>query len=184
MILIKRIPNRQQIFHLFAVIIFTIHVWVILNFAYIVPALRLRLTLGELLGVLSYVLAFALLESMVFLTALLLLAFVLPRRWLLEKIVVRGAVIVVISVLWMVPVHYSAEIISVFFNTAFLRQSFWFLVIGTFLFTVWDLIQVADRHPALYRAILTSIERLGAVSWFYFLADLMGVFVVVYRMWS
>lgn len=182
--LIDRLPTRQETLQIFAVIIFTVHVWSILNFLYITPALINRLTPAEFLGVLSYVLLFALLESVVVLAVLLLLAVVLPRRWLREKIVVRGALLVIISAVWMIPLYYSAVVIPLYFNSVFKSTIFWFLVIALYAITVWDLAQITDRHPKVYRALITLIDRLGVVSWVYLLADLAGMLVVAYRLWG
>ena len=182
--LLARLPTRQETFQIFAVIIFTVHVWSILNFLYIVSALIARLTSAEFLGVLSYVLVFALFESIVVLAVLLLLAFVLPRRWLRKKIVARGSLIVIISAIWMIPVHYSESIIPLFFNSAFKRGIFWFLVFGVYAFTVWDLALILDRHPKVLRSFLAFVDRLGVVSWMYLLADFAGLLVIIYRLFG
>ena len=179
---LSRFPKRLEALQLFWVTIFAVHVWSILNFLYIVPALLVRMEMGEVLGVAAYILAFALLESLLVWCTMLALAFVLPRRWLLEKIVLRGAILVLVSAVWMIPVHYSMVIIPAFFSSPLKTQVYWFLVLGSYLLAVWDLPALADRHLRLEAGVRAFVDRLGPLAWFYLLADLAGLLVLGVRL--
>ena len=48
----------------FAISMFVVHVWQIINMLQLVPAWRLRLDAWDLVGVIAYTQAFALLESL------------------------------------------------------------------------------------------------------------------------
>lgn len=73
---------------------FMVHGWVLAGFFWKLPSWLYHLTTGEIMGVLSYLLVHAFLESLAIVGLLALLAAVLPPAWLREVFVVRGTAIV------------------------------------------------------------------------------------------
>ena len=93
----------------FGAIAFPLHVWAIVNILAILPAWLLRSSIWELAGVISYPLVDALLESVVLWIGLVLLSFVLPRKWLANKFVALSSVLVWVLAAWAVLVQFSYD---------------------------------------------------------------------------
>lgn len=72
---------------------FMVHAWILVGFFWKLPSWLYHLTLGEILGVLSYMLVYGFVESLLILGLLLLLAALLPASWLREVFAVRGTTI-------------------------------------------------------------------------------------------
>jgi len=87
----SRLPGRQQIIQVYAIIVLIIFSWTILWLFWKLPSWRIFLTAWEIVGVLAFSLSTALAESLVVLSALLILVLSLPRAWFGEVFVARGA---------------------------------------------------------------------------------------------
>jgi hypothetical protein len=70
-----------------------------------VPALILKASIFELVGALAYTLTFLLFETLVVTGLVLLVAAILPPRFLKDKIVSQGSVFVLISSGWVMSIH-------------------------------------------------------------------------------
>jgi hypothetical protein len=75
---------------------FMLHAWMLAGFFWRLPSWLHHLTLGEILGTLSYLLVHGLVESLLILGLLLLLTALLPANWLREVFMVRGTTIAVV----------------------------------------------------------------------------------------
>jgi hypothetical protein len=68
-------------------ILFVINVWTIVNILRAIPSWIMSRTVWEVIGIISYPLTFALLESVLLLLGLVILAGILPGKFLREKFV-------------------------------------------------------------------------------------------------
>lgn len=89
----KRLPRFQEIVPVYAVVTSLIYGWTVVAFLWKLPSWLHYLTLGEILVIYSYSIFTNFFESLAFISALVLLCVLLPPRILLEKFVVRGALI-------------------------------------------------------------------------------------------
>jgi len=85
----KRLPAFASILPVFAVIAFLVYGWTMIVFLWKLPSWILYLTLGEILAVFAYSMTFALLESFLILTLLLLACMALPPAWMRDAFVTR-----------------------------------------------------------------------------------------------
>lgn len=106
----QRLAPREAVASVFAICVLTIQAWAFFNLFREVPALRIRMGFWEMLGTVAYVQAFAFLESLLVLLAVVLLAALLPFRWFLARFAAQGSALVLVSVLWAVAIHYNGTI--------------------------------------------------------------------------
>lgn len=89
-LLIRRLPGKDAMMSVLAVISFLVYGWTLVVFLWKVPSWILFLTLGEILVILAYSMTSALLESLSVLFILLLLNLLLPARWMRNVFVTCG----------------------------------------------------------------------------------------------
>lgn len=181
-LLLRRLPKFREVFMVFLVAIFPIHVWSLITYFHELPAYILRMTATEMLGVLAYILVFSLFESLLVTTIAVLLTFILPRGWLLDRFLVNASILVMVSALWMIPVHYNSMILYELGKLGVREDIFWLLWGGLYLLAIWDLIMVARRHVKFSRAVLAFIDRISVLSGIFLVADILSLFIAAYRL--
>jgi len=86
----RRLPSRQQLAQVYAIIVLILYSWTILWFFWKLPTWRIFLTAWEITGVLAFSLATVLVESLIALGIPVVVASCLPRRWFGDVFVARG----------------------------------------------------------------------------------------------
>jgi len=80
----------------YALIALLVYGWTILWFFWRFPSWLFFMTIGEILSVFAYAMAFNLLESLFVLSIPVLLSFVLPKKWFYDTFVARSASLVLL----------------------------------------------------------------------------------------
>jgi hypothetical protein len=177
----NRTPSRHEIWLVFAVVAFPIHFWAWLNFLREVPGYILHVKVWDILGVLAYTQVYALLESLFVLAALVLLAFITPRRFLRDRFVPQGAILALISALWMIPLHYQNRIVQ----ALSLQVSGYMIFLGawlfTFIFALFDLSIVFRRHPRFEAGLFSFADKLTVLAVVYVALDVLSLFLILLR---
>lgn len=89
--MLKRFPNFSEIVSVYAVIASMLFAWAILLFIWYLPSWLYFMGYDDLLGVFCYVIASSFVESLAFLSFLLLLSFLLPQKYFKGEFVAYGA---------------------------------------------------------------------------------------------
>lgn len=159
----------------FVAIAFPIHVWAIINILAFLPAWLLRLSTWELAGVISYPLMDALMESCLLWIGLMVLSFMLPRKWLADRFVALSSVLVWLMAAW-------AALVQFIFNHILqwgLEQILPGLLLVAFSFgLVYWLVQ---RYGRLAGWIKRLVQGLVILTYFYMIFDLLGLVVILLR---
>jgi hypothetical protein len=92
-----RFPQKHQIIPVLAVASMLIYGWTLYRVAQKLPSWLLFLNFREILSNYAYALAFNLLESLLFIGALLIINLVLPKRFFMDMFVARGALFAVLE---------------------------------------------------------------------------------------
>jgi hypothetical protein len=87
----KRFPAFNDILQVFAFTAFLTYGRLLYVFAWKLPSWLKNLTPDEILALLAYSLAFALLETSIFVLAVSAIAGILPSKWLRDDFITRGA---------------------------------------------------------------------------------------------
>lgn len=171
----NRVSSRQELAYIFAVCIFPVHVWLIINVLREVPAWILRLTTWDLVGVVAYSLVFALVESILVFLVILLLGVMTPARLIQGKFVALSTALVFLTSLWFIVLHYNNQIIE-------MRQvipfALWGISYMLILLLAFFLIQRKEKVEELLNDF---VKRLAVLSFVYFLMDVVSIVLVGIR---
>ncbi|MCP4423681.1 MAG: hypothetical protein GY803_04230, partial [Chloroflexi bacterium] len=169
----KRLPSSQEALYAFAVCIFPIHVWAIINVMREVPAWILRLSIWDLIGVIAYSQLFALVETILLFLALVFLAFILPTARFRHKFVALSSVIVFLTSVWIVFLHYNDQIVE---ERQLIPSIIWVGSLTLFIAVTFIFIHRSERFET---AIDTFVKRLAVLSFIYLLVDIVSLILVV-----
>lgn len=177
----RRWPIRAEAWRVYAAAAVPVHTWAVLIFFHALPAYLLRLSLGNILVVLAYGLALALLESAAVTALVALLGAMLPERVFSPYTKAQGIGLVWLVFLWLLPTH---------FQIAGPESDFLGLPLSNLLTLAWLVslgLAVAGLFAWLRRsngsAWLTRIvERLTLLAGGYLFLDLIALAVVVFRL--
>jgi hypothetical protein len=86
-------PPRKDIFPVYAILVFLIFSWALYRFFWYLPSWLEYLSIPSILIILSYSLAFALLESLVMMGFFVLLALALPKAMFRRQFVAQGSLL-------------------------------------------------------------------------------------------
>ncbi len=106
-----RAPGRRETLGVFSVVAFAVFSWTVRGFLFKIPAFTLYFGLSSDLAILSYMFAFALLESLLITSLLLILATLLPAKFLRDGFAYKGFVIVLVATIAMIlfELNYKVE---------------------------------------------------------------------------
>jgi hypothetical protein len=170
-----RFPSRHATWLAFSSIVFVINVWAIINILRAVPSWILSRTIWEMIGIISYPLAFALLESAVFLIGLVILAVILPGKLLRESFAAQGSLAGLLATLGMVLGHLYGKDFGIWSVRGFSK---YLLILVGIVIASWILIYFLKR----LRSVIESIaERLSPLSTVYLALDLLAVIIIIVR---
>ena len=190
----NRLPSRREAALVFTACAFVINFWSIFNILNWMPSFLLHLRWWEILAVVSYIQAFALLESVIIFGVIVLAGVILPYRALRSDWVNKGSIFILVTGTWMVVYRYLPDILpqliaragalAVRFAIPETRVYLW--TIGLFLF-VWiasylvglrGLYGIASRKANRMQEFL---ERLQVLTYLYLSTGLIGAVIVLLR---
>ncbi len=167
--------SRPLLWQLFTICLLPVQVWAVVILLRELPVLFLRLPIWDLVGVVAYIEAFALLETVIIWLILLFLAVTLPGRWLRDHIVFQGTLFVLLSSLWALALHFKFEAfwaISLSFKMAWLV---------TYLVSIGLLSYYARLSQRLEQWVLIFVARLEPLAALYLFLAVSGAIVMVVR---
>ena len=175
----RRIPGKLQIFPVFSVIVFFVFTWALYSLAYQVPSWLGYLSIWNVMTLVVYILAFALFESAIVLSFVLLLCLVVPARYFKEIFIAQGSAIVIVL---------SGVALLVQYNFPLLYSlGFWQSIVIILLFLValaaivWLFASLIRRFSRLQRLLEALATRMVVFGYFYFTFGLLSLAVVLVR---
>ncbi len=109
-VLKDRLPGRREIMPIFALCFVIIYSWSTLMFFNYLPSWLLFLDGWTIAGIFAYSQVFALFESLVVLTGLILVALVMPRSFFREWFVPQGTAAVLLATAGAILLHLLKEV--------------------------------------------------------------------------
>jgi hypothetical protein len=171
----RRLPSGHDISYAYLAGLFPIQAWALYNSLREAPAWSLKFSLWDLIGVFSYIEAFVLLESIVIFLPLVVLAALLPARWLRSTFVASCTAIVYVSAGWFILAHIHDFTV----RDWSLRQLLpWFLA---FLFSQGVILILIRNSRRLESLIVSVVDRVAVLSILYLSVSLTGIFIVLIR---
>lgn len=184
--------EKKDYINLFLVIAFPFHGWALYQVFRDVEWVVDRTNLGDAFGYGSYSLLFAFLESALFLLFILLLGYLMPKRWKGNQLVGQLGLIVLVVAFWLMieqiismqsKANMRALIQYIFHFDHPLRITYAIgiilvpAVIGSFLLPIY----LIDSSKKFELLITSLFNRLYVLSSLFIFLDVIGFFFVLYR---
>lgn len=141
----------------------------------VMPAWLLRLDVWELVGVIAYTQAFALLETILIWGLIMLLTLILPRRLTGERFMPLISTLIFIHALWVGILHVSFETFRAMSTFQLLSIPLLYLLSVTMAVL---LVLRSGRFNTLLRSIL---DRLAVLVSLYIIIDILSILVILMR---
>lgn len=173
--ILRRFPSRQDIFYVLGAGAIPIFIWALLSFLNAVPGFALRLNIWELVGMASYVMATALVESIILVVPFVLVSAILPARVFKDRFVPVGSTIIVITCLAMMYANYNTlDLTTVDQNSLWLGVGAYLVVLALAIFAV-------VRFPRVAHIIQNLVARLAVLAYVYMGLGVLGIIIILIR---
>ncbi len=178
-----RLPVRRDVLLVFGVVLFAVFGWSIRGFLYKLPAFSLYFGLGANLAVLSYMLAFALLESLIVTAVLTLAASLLPSGWLKAGFAYKSFLIILVSTIAIIlfEAYYRSDFLKdILAGYTYMFPPFLVGLFGSVL-ALTGLLWLFHRYQRLQRYAIYAVEQISLFTYIYVPLGLIGLVVVMLR---
>lgn len=164
----KYIPSRAASWNVFSTCALLVYIWSLMAFLFELPALIMRGSLDEIIGTASYILAFALIESFSLFLLLLIIAVILPPKWMRDHWSASGSLSAIIVVFWAITIQVQGPII----RNWYLPQLFVLLITANLFTYKFQKLCAVIEHTASRIQVLTNI---------YIATSIIGIILLVFR---
>ena len=181
--------SRQGLWSLFLICAFPLHLWTLILAFRDISWLTERTNIQDAIGVVSYGLLFALIETILVFLVLVLIGLITPRRWESDRRIAFLAFLVLILSVWAM-ISQLLFIWNVSLPDAaieFLRRSdhplrityavCLIVIIPTVLVPAYSFL----RTQKAVTVMQNLMERLSLLSMFYLVFDLLGIIIILAR---
>lgn len=178
------LPNHREVLLLYSACAFPLHTWALLMFFHELPAFLAQISVWEALAVLAYVLAMALIETLLTVGVLVIVAVALPQRVFKDRRPSLVALGFLVTFVWTIPVH---------FQNAILDRLTWNMGIYYRVVAAWVVSYLGVliglsirlyRREDFIRQLSSFQDRLIPLALFYVPIDLLCIVVVILRNWN
>jgi len=181
--------SKQDLWSLFLMCAFPLHLWTLLLAFRDISWVAERTNFGDAIGVVSYGMIFAFLESLLLFIFASLLGILIPQRWGRDKRLAVISMLVFVLAIWaMVPQLYGLQAWSMpDALPAFLGASahplryLYILILAFVVPTVLLPILTIYRSEKTLATILDMMGRVSLLTMFYLLLDFAALIVVIIR---
>ena len=170
----KQFPSRSEIIAVLGMVVFVCHSWSIRGFLHDLPSLLLYFHLAEILVIFAYMMAFALLESLLVTAGLALISALLPSKWFRDGFAYKGLIFVLVGSIAAILLQRNLR--YEFPSTQMLLM---YSVVPLILITL--LIFIAQLWQPLQKILLDIQDRLSIMLYIYMPIGLVSFFVVAFR---
>jgi len=173
----KRLPERSEVYTVLGFVVFMVFGWSMRGFFYEVPSFILYFRAGQIFATFSYMMSFALLESLLVTLGLGLLSLLLPVAWFRHGFVYKSFITVLvgaIALLWL-------ENTIMAFNNKLPPIDLLLTAAGIAL-GAWVVLLLAFHYIArLQKPLLFIADRVGVMAYLYVPLGLLGLIVILIR---
>lgn len=170
----NRFPPRSEMIAVLAVAVFVCFSWTIYGFFNKIPSFILYFTPGEIANIFAFMMAFALLESLVVTGLLILLSALLPARWLKEGFSFKGFVILLVAAV-------TAVLFQKSLGDYFPSMQLLLTASVMPLLMIVLLISIAQSQPKIRSILLNIQDRILIMLFVYVPIGILSLAVVMFR---
>ncbi len=175
----SKLPTRHEVIPVFSIIIFFVFTWTLYTMFYYLPSWLGDMYTRDILILSTYVFAFALFESLIFLGGMVVLAFLLPPRFFKDNFVAQGGFLAALVSLAAYLIHPKLGD-AIPLRLLHLVQISIITLVGTVILIVL-LSFLFDRLPRLTRMVNAFAEGMTIFAYIYLPLGLISLFVVLLR---
>ncbi|MBN1304427.1 MAG: hypothetical protein JXA13_08325 [Anaerolineales bacterium] len=172
--LFGRFPARNEISMVFGVVVFAVYAWSIKMYFYEFPAFILMYGVWELFSIFAYMMTFALVESVLVTSLLVLLGFLLPAGWYREGFSYKGSLTIALAAGFSI---YLQKTLTMDFPS----YRYLLTVVVTYLLVLTSMIYAASRFEHLRKLILFLADRISIILYLYLPINFISLLVVIFR---
>jgi len=185
----KKLYSKQDLWSLFLMCAFPLHLWTLLLAFRDISWVAERTNFGDAIGVISYGMIFAFVESLLVFLIALLLGMLIPSSWGRDRRLAITSMLVLTLALWaMVPQLYALQawsfpnaLLSLLAGSAHPLRYIYLIALAVVLpFSVLPVWAIYKSEKTL-TAILDLISRLSLLTAVYLLLDVVALVVVIIR---
>lgn len=179
----NRLPIRSEVVSVFNFIQFVVFGWSIRGFLFVLPSFLLYFQIGDIASILFYMLAFALMESILLTVILVLLSVILPSIWLKTGFGYKGFLVILVSTIGLIlyqgyyKVDFFETLIKNDYSTLIPLMIGFIVCLISVTFLFWLFNNTSRRRSYL----LIFIEQFGIFAYIYIPLGLIGMIVVIIR---
>ena len=170
----KRLPQRNDIIAVFGVSVFVCFSWTLFRFFNLLSSFLLSFTPGDIGNIFAFMMAFALLESLVVTALLTVLSGILPSGWLREGFALKGFVILIILTITSILFQ---KILNEDFPSALSLIGFVLVP----LILIVALISLMNSKPRLKNILNNIQDRILIMLYIYVPLGLFALILVLYK---
>ena len=181
--------TRQGLWSLFLMCAFPLHAWTLILAFRDISWLTDRTNAWDAVGVTSYGLVFAFIESLLFFAVMALLGYLVPGRWDADRRVALLTVLALVASMWamleqlffLIGTGWPGWFVGFLVSNGHPARIFIALLVGVVGLTVLLPTVFVVRSERAYRAVRGLIERLSILTIFYLVLDVIGLAIVIVR---
>ena len=173
----KRLPERSEVYTVLGLVVFMVFSWSMRGFFYEVPSFILYFKASQIFATFSYMMGFALVESLLVTLGLGALSLLLPVAWFKQGFVYKSFVTVLvgaIALLWLentiMAFNNKLPPIDLLLTAASIALGAWVVLLLAFHYIV-----------RLQKPLLFIADRVGVMAYLYVPLGLLGLIVVLIR---
>jgi hypothetical protein len=168
----NRFPPRQEVLQVYTIISVPINIWAMIAVLRVVPSWILSMSIWEMIGVMAYPLAFALIESLFIFAILWILAVILPSSVYRARFVSQSTIIALLAATWGIIMQLWGQQLRLWTANRFVG----IIILGVLIIVLSFL----NAHSEKSQKTLTMIaERLTILGIFYFIIDIFFLIIVI-----
>jgi len=179
----SRMPARTDCTTVFNIVLFVVYGWSIRGFLFELPSFSLYFHMWDLSGIIFYMFAFALLESIIVTVGLVIAGIVLPANWFKEGFAYKGFLVILVSTAAAIlfQYYYKIEIFQDLVRND--SSSTWPLLEGfvAAVFVLAALLWFFRNNSRSQDHLLALAEQFRIFAYIYVPLGLIGLMVVAVR---
>jgi hypothetical protein len=185
----KKYYSKQDLWSLFLICAFPLHLWTLLLAFRDVAWIAERTNFWDAIGVVSYGMIFAFLESFLLFLLALLCGMLIPLSWGKYKRLAIISMLVLVLALWaMLSQLYALQswnvpdiLLGFLAGSAHPLRYIYFIILAFMVPSVVLPILMIYRSERILRVVLDMVGRISLLTMFYLLLDFMALIIVLFR---
>jgi hypothetical protein len=176
---LDKIPTRYEILSVYSLILFIVFSWTIFRILFQIPSWLYSHSKTGIVFLAAYVFSFALFESTLLLSFILLVSLILPAYIFRERFVAQGSLLVFACTAWALIVQFQREYLV---KRDLLELGIWILVFLLSLLIILFFSNLLMRRNKKAQTLIEAFtDRMIIFAWLYIPVGLIALTIVMVR---